>query len=140
MTQSVALARAIRKIKRRDQAIVELRDVYSTAAICGMSHADLLDRIGKIKSTTLKNATQAVVAYFDGYRAALDEATYRSSLVFGGYYQGKFYSCHSERADYYAHHGIEPSAFIDDSAVVDRGHYWSTTKEPKPFFISRSKR
>lgn len=123
-------------LKRRDTAIRQLRDVYSVAAMCGQSHSELLAAIARIRQTTLVKAPRWASSEFDGYGKALDDRLYETSLMFGGFVDGRFYSTHRDRPDYYETNGIEPAEFADNGRVTARGHYWKTTKEPKPFFIS----
>jgi hypothetical protein len=58
---------------------------------------------------------------------------------FGGFVDGKFYSTHRNRPDYYESNGISPADYSDDGRVTARGHYWIASVDagkPKPFFIS----
>lgn len=126
-------------LRRKDAAIVQLRDAYSAARICGQSHADLIARVRVIQDTTLKGAPRWALSEFKGYNRALSDRLYETSLVFGGYVNGVFCSTHRDRPDYYQTQGVEPAAFADGGLVKARGHYWSTTKTPKPFFVSNVK-
>lgn len=122
-------------LRRRDRAITQLHDLYSMAAMCGMTSAALNDGVGKIRETTLAKCPTWARAYVDGYRAALDAGLYRDSLMFGGFVDGRFYSTHRDRPDYYETNGIAPADYADNGKVSARGHYWKTTRDPKPFFL-----
>lgn len=122
-------------LKRRGRAITQLRDAYSCAKYAGMTSEALNARVLEIKGATLKGCPNSVRGYFDGYTASLTEQLYRDSLAYGGYFDGRFYTTHSARPDYYGKHGIEPAAWADNGNVQARGHYWISTAEPKPFFI-----
>ncbi|TPN04498.1 hypothetical protein [Mesorhizobium sp. B2-1-2] len=121
-------------LKRRGRAIIQLRDLYSMAAMCGMTSAEINTRVGNIRETTLAKCPHWARAHVDGYREALNDGLYRDSLAFGGYFEGRFYTTHSARPDYYGKHGIEPAAWADN--VQARGHYWISTAAPKPFFVA----
>lgn len=122
-------------IKRRDQAITQLRDLYSSARICGMSSADLNSGIRRIIDTTLSNVPKWAIAEFKGYSRALGDQLYIDALMFGGFVDGKFYSTHRDRSDYYETNGIAPAEYADNGRVKARGHYWKTTATPRPFFV-----
>jgi hypothetical protein len=122
-------------LNRRNTAIQSLRSLYETAKFYGPLSSQMNEDKAKIRRSTLAKCPHWVIAYFDGYEKALIDALYRDSLMFGGFYEGKFYSTHSNRADYYGNNGIEPSEYADNGKVSNRGHYWLTTKEPKPYFI-----
>ena len=122
-------------LKRRDRAVSQTRDLFSTAKIAGMESAAINEAFGKIRATTLAKCPEWVGAYVDGYRQALTDLLYRESLMFGGFVDGVFYSTHRDRPDYYETNGISPADYSDNGRVMARGHYWSTTATPKPFFI-----
>ena len=120
-------------LKKRDAAITALRDLFLRARICGLSHDKLNDEVLKIKKSYLAKCPKWVIEYFRGYHAALIDSLYRECLVFGGFVDGRFYSTHRTRSDYYEKHGIEPCKF------ARRGHYWNPelfNGVAKPFFLS----
>jgi hypothetical protein len=133
-----------RALQIRDAGISALRSVYDHARHFGQTSEametarhEALGRIGIGKTPT----PQWVRSYLEGYwRHIVDEA-YRRDLVYGGMVEGKFYSTHSDRADYYEKNGIAPSDYADDGRVQLRGHYWKPyaemahRPEPKPFFV-----
>ena len=122
-------------LQRKARAVMQLRDLFSSAESFGMTSAALNERVKTIRETTLAKCPHWVHAHVDGYREALTDSLYRRSLMFGGFVDGRFYSTHRTRPDYYESNGIAPADFADDGRVQDRGHYWSTTSTPKPFFI-----
>ncbi len=124
-------------LKRRDRAISNLRDQFSSAAMFGTPSSVMNGRYADLCKVVLAKTPHWVRSYVDGYRAALTEQAYRTELVFGGFVEGKFYSVHRDRADYYERNGIEPRDYADDGLVVERGHYWRQSIDagtPKPFF------
>jgi hypothetical protein len=126
-------------LKRRDRLVSALRDIYSMAHCFGLASVDLHSRCQDAYKTYCDKAPGWVREYADGYRRALMDAAYRHELVFGGFIEGKFYSTHRDRADYYEKNGIEPSAYADDGKVTQRGHYWTKSVDagkPAPFFIA----
>jgi hypothetical protein len=125
-------------LSRRDSAVTRLRDMFSSAKYGGMTATDMDSRKREIAATTLKGCPSWVKTYLDGYEKALRDALYADSLMFGGYYKGVFYSTHSDRADYYGKNGIDPVDYANDGNVTGRGHYWKTTKTPKPYFVGET--
>ena len=123
-------------LKRKSEAICQLRDLYSSAAIFGMLSSDINTRVAQIRNETLAKCPVWAVSEFNGYRQALTDQLYADSLVYGGFVKGQFLSTHRNRPDYYEKHGVEPSAYADGGRVQLRGHYWATTKEPRPFFLA----
>lgn len=121
----------ITKLNHRDRARRQLIDLISTAKFCGITSKELNDKYIKILES-VKHCPQWVREYLRGYHECQLAEIYSNCLMFGGYVNGKFYSTHSKREDYYQKHGIEPSAF--NGLAKNTGHYWTTTKEPKPFF------
>ena len=113
-----------RALAVRDRLKTRISDIYSMAAICAMTHADINAAVASARADVPKGTPQWVFSYADGFRAALQDRLYDSCLVYGGFVNGRFYSTHSNRPDYYEKHGIEPSAFADNGTVKGRGHYW----------------
>lgn len=122
------------QLKKRNSAISRLNDLISCATYAGMTSEALNAEARKIRETLAKCA-EWTRAYFDGYHKCKIDALYRESLMFGGFFNGVFYSTHSNRPDYYETNGIPPHEFADNSKVTGRGHYWKTTQTPRPFFI-----
>ena len=127
----ISLDRALRV---QTDFCLKLRDLYSTAASCSMAHSAICERWNDILAAMPKGTPEWVRSYLNGYRDCLTANLYREHLVFGGMVDGRFYSTHRNRDDYYEANGIEPSAYADNGRVKDRGHYWS--RDLKPFFIS----
>jgi hypothetical protein len=133
-------------LKKRDAAVRQVRDLFSTALVCGMDNSTLTIRWVNIQSTTLAKCPQWAKSFVDGYWRCMIDQAYRNDLIFGGWYlapgstgKAAFYSTHSNRPDYYAKHGIEPSAYADDGAVFGRGHYWKRSVDegkPRVFFTA----
>ena len=122
-----------RALRIQDDGESVLIGCYSHAAAFGLLSAEMeqnrqeaLARLGVYK------APRWVQAYLSGYwRAKIAEA-YRCDLVYGAIVDGRFYSTHRDRADYYEKNGIEPAAFAEHNPT--KGHYWA--KSLRPFFVS----
>ena len=122
------------QLNKRNSAIASLNSLLSTAKFAGMTSAEINAETMKIRATLAK-CPESIRAYFDGYNKCKIEALYHDSLMFGGFFNGVFYSTHSNRPDYYETNGIPPHEFADNGKVTGRGHYWKTTQTPRPFFI-----
>lgn len=119
-------------LKKRDRGRMRLRDLYSAATHHGATSESLNQGYAEIRRD-LGAVPHWVISYLDGWRDALTEEIYRKHLAFGGYVDGRFYTTHSARPDYYQKQGIQPS---DLHKVATRtGHYWVTTAEPRPFYL-----
>ena len=108
--------------------------LFACARIMGMPHGEILDAYHAILADRPR-MPRYMREYMQGRFDVMWDSLYRDSLVFGGFCDGVFYSTHSNRADYYAKHGIEPGDWAQkvDSKVIKVGHYWITTAQPKPF-------
>ena len=125
-------------LKKRDRAISQLRDLYSSAESFGFTSSQINDRYSAINAGLVK-CPSWTREYLSGYRRALDDMLYQSKLVYGGFYAGQFYSTHNGRADYYGDR-FDPcdwSKWGSDGTVEHRGHYWLKHVDagsPKHFF------
>lgn len=124
-------------LNHRNSAIAAINSLYSIAKICGMTSEQMNREYSEILAKRA-HCPNWVREYCDGYRAALQNALYSDCLMFGGWIGDKFYSTHSNRADYYGKNGIEPGDWASDGRVTGLGHYWKTTKSPKPYFVAES--
>lgn len=121
-----------RALKIRDDAVAGLKECYSAAKHYGLSSNKMEERKrAMLEQKGVNNAPEWVSHYLAGYWRALVDGAYNHDLVHGAYVNGKFYSTHSSRDDYYDKHGIAPSDFARDSNPT-KGHYWSDSL--KPFF------
>ena len=123
-------------LNKQRAAIMRIKDIFSTAEICGLSHSEMNDRIFKIQSDLIK-CPQYVKSYVSGFRDCLFDQLYKQNkVIFGMMKDGKFYSTHRNREDYYEKHGFSASEFNyqmnENRNLV--GHYWADNI--KPFFIS----
>jgi hypothetical protein len=124
--------------RKQAKALTALRDLYSQAESFGLPSEIINARFHEILTVTCKHAPEYVRTYLRGYRHALDDQLYRHCLCYGGYLDGKFYSTHGNRADYYEKHGINARDYAENGRVVGSGHYWIKhvdNGKPKPFFI-----
>jgi hypothetical protein len=121
-----------RMLRVRDEAKVRLADLYSLHAMCGSTsaeiHADYLATLAALPPRT----PRSVRAYLEGWRACKVDSLYHTSLIFGGYVAGVFYSTHSDRPDYYSKLGISPKDFSEKATAL--GHYWK--HNGRPFFVN----
>lgn len=124
-----------RAIQIRDRLVSRIIDAYSTAHICNMTHAELLDSLQSLFAELPKKTPRYVTEYARGYAHALDRELFKAAMVYGGLVDGVFYSTWRNRSDYYGKHGIEHREFADDERVKNRGFYWGDDTS-KPFFIS----
>jgi hypothetical protein len=123
-----------RILKRRDSAVTAMRDLYSTAAICGMDSAALNARALEIMAAMGK-VPQWAKGYVEGYRAALMARAYETQLIHGGYMRGRFYSTSSKRGDYYGR-DIDPVDWMNNAERV--GFYWPMPCGFRPFYVGES--
>ena len=125
-------------LAKRDAAVRSFRDLYSMAYHAGMTQKEM----GSYKARILEGLAKCpewVRAYVRGYETALFDRLFAASpmgkpaLVFGGIVNGRFYSVHRDRPDYYEKHGLSPADFSDDGRVSDRSHYWGHFDPPRTF-------
>lgn len=122
-----------RALKMRDAGKSHYAEIFRSAKHFGLSHAEMLTRRRLTLDLLNKHdAPHWVKAYLEGYWQCLQDQAYLADLVYGAMIDGRFYSTHSNRPDYYEKYGIEPSAFAKDNNT--KGHYWADSL--KPFFIS----
>jgi hypothetical protein len=116
-----------------------IESLFSCARIIGMQSHEVHSAFLKILAdhSKLPNYSKQ---YLRGIYDEKIAQCYRDSLVFGGFYNGRFYSTHSKRDDYYGKNGIGPAQWAMDShnGVIKTGHYWITCATFKPFFTSDS--
>lgn len=128
-----------RSLRVRANAQRNLAQLYDHARYYGLGHSEILARHAAIlESADVCNAPHWVSSYLDGYWRCLMDGAYRHDLIFGGMKDGRFYSTHHDRVDYYEKHGISACDYADDGLVTARGHYWSEAvtynKKVMPFF------
>ncbi|MET4190615.1 MULTISPECIES: hypothetical protein [unclassified Bradyrhizobium] len=129
-----------RSIKRKAALKTSIADVISAVRIGWYTSDQMNEAIGQSFAKHCAGAPQWVRSYGEGVRDVHTDMLYRHDLVFGGMIDGKFYSTHRDRADYYEKNGFEPNVYADDGLVKDRGHYWKESVDrgtPKPFFINK---
>lgn len=126
-------------LRLRDEVKSALRDCFSTARHFGSSSEAMETNRRNVFNRLPKDAPEWIRQYADGYWRALVDSAYERDLVYGGFVGETFYSVHSDRADYYEKHGIAPSAYAENGAVTNRGHYWkesvSYRNAVQPFFV-----
>lgn len=124
-------------LKKREQAVTSLRDLYSHAASCGLLSSQINEEYNRILAR-LEKCPRWVRNYLDGYRAALTDESYRTKLVYGAMVNGRFYSTHRNRDDYYEKNGLSPGIFSEEHDKSEtKGHFWADSL--KPFFTSNSR-
>ena len=115
--------------------ISAMSSLYGCAAISGMTSGEIVGA-SLVLRKEFSHCPGWVHSFVGGYEKALRDDMYRHQLMFGGYYEGVFYSTHSNRPDYYAKHGIEPIQWAEGEggSLVGLGHYWKTTAKPEVYF------
>lgn len=121
-------------LKKRDSALISLRDLYSHAKHFGLTSAEITQRYCVSVLPKLAKTPAWCRNYIDGYRRALDDSLYAENLVFGCWIDGKFYSNQRKRADYYETQGLNPQIYCERSQNRT-GHYWAHNL--KPYFVNR---
>ena len=122
-----------RALKLKDQMVQRIKDIYSTAEICGLSSSQINERVNSQVYSVLteKKAPQWAISFVKGYEKCVIDNLYRYKLVFGVWYGGVFYSTHRDREDYYEKCGISPSEFnLIISNENKPGHYWCGNLKP----------
>lgn len=123
------------QIKRRDSVVMQFRSLFTSAAHTGMTHADMLKSKSAITSG-LKGAPNTIHAFCDGVWQQLQHDAYARELVHGFMWDGKFYSTHSKRDDYYGKFMLPSEAM--DRMKNESGHYWANTyRGIRPFFTGK---
>lgn len=124
-------------LRKRDRLVSAIRGAYDSARGFGSTSTEMNGRLCAILyAPCYAKAPQWVRAFAEGYWRALHDEVYRYHLVFGGFIDGKFYSTHRDRPDYYEKHGIGPCEYADDGKVTGRGHYWKAfvdKGDPRPY-------
>lgn len=113
-----------RALKLRDSLKTRIADIYSMAILSGMTSQEINSAVMSAYAELPAATPQWVKSYCDGVRAALQDSLYADCLVFGGFVNGRFYSTHRNRPDYYEKHGIDAVEYADNGKVTARGHYW----------------
>ena len=119
---------------KRNFALSAVESLFTCAELMGMPGWEISGAFSKIMHENA-DLPRWAKEYLQGVFDTRWKDLYRHKLVFGGYYNGVFYSTHSRRDDYYGKHGIEPGQWADnvDNGVLKVTHYWVTTAAPKPF-------
>jgi hypothetical protein len=118
----------------KTRALSAIDSLFACARISGIPANDLIESYKVIMADHVK-----LPRYMREYlRGVFDEKwkqLYKDSLVFGGFFDGKFYTTHSNHDRYYQKHGFTPMAWAEHVAggMVSIGHYYTTTQRYKPF-------
>lgn len=129
------LARAVALQSETENA---LRECYSTAKHFGFTSREMELRKGEVLLRYgIAKGPRWLKSHLSGYWKAILDTNRHADLVYGMFIEGRFYSTHRNRPDYYGNHGIEPRAFADSDHST-AGHYWTdlVQGERKPFFVS----
>ena len=118
----------------KTRALSAIDSLFGVAKICGMTSTEITVSFNEIMVNHSKIPTY-IKYYLRGVYDEKWKGLYRDSLVFGGFYKGKFYTTHSNHDRYYQKHGITPLQWCEDThnGIVSTGHYWKTTATYKPF-------
>lgn len=132
-------------LKKRNRLVAAYRDIHSAARIYGSTSMEMVER--KIAARGLiagpGKLPHWAIQYADGWWDALSDQAARYHHVYGCFMNGKFYSTHHDRADYYGKHDIEPRDFGEGSAATGCGFYWKewvNKGEPRAYYIHEEAR
>jgi hypothetical protein len=123
-------------IKRVNEAKLRTRDTISSAKHFGPTSKELHSKLIEVRNNMGPVPRWAHSEVY-GYQQALTDSLYETSLIYGVEFDGEFFSCHSDREDYYEKKGLSPREFheLGEKPAAVRGHFWSTTSNLKPFFV-----
>ena len=123
----------------KQQILSEMESLYYCASVSGMTSADMNQAYADIMAAHA-GIPQYMKSFINGIRFEKDKNLYMYFFVYGGFYDGQFYSTESNRLDYYINNGIEPHQFSDmvSYGQIVTGHYWKTTTPPSPFFLYKT--
>lgn len=122
-----------RNLTKLDEAIMSIRDLYSEAKIAHLTSRKVSEKVADIMNS-IADCPVWVRRFVMGYETCLVHNLYDTSLVFGCWIDGKFYSNVSSRNDYYQKQGKTASIYSVESNNGTLGHYWSDDVS-KPYFI-----
>ena len=110
----------------KTRALSAIDSLFGVARLCGMTSVEISETFNEIMGDH---------SYLRGVYDEKRKGLYKDSLVFGGFYNGQFYTTHSNSDRYYKKHGITPLQWCEEThnGVVAIGHYWKTTATYKPF-------
>lgn len=121
--------------KTRQKLARQIVDIYNMAQHAGMSSTAIQALIADCRAECPKRTPQWVYSYADGVSDILRNVAYRDAIRFGGYIDDKFYTTDHKRDDYYEKQGF--SIYDVTGRACNVGHYWTTTQEPRPYYISK---
>ncbi len=110
----------------KKRAISAIESMVYAAKVSSITSAQFNEDAQAIFAT-ISHCPRWVRDYCQGYLDC-ERKRIQRGLVGGGFIDGVFYSTHSDRADYYAKHGIEPRAWAEKhqgGQVKDSGLYWA---------------
>lgn len=117
----------------RERLIRQLSDLYNSAKIFGLQSAEISRRRNEIVSTLPKKAPRWIMDYVEGWERCM-RSTFDRELIFAYTVDGKLYSIHRDRDDYYEKHGLGPKEVYDRATLS--GHYWDIRGELRPYYVS----
>ncbi len=124
-------------LKRRDQALASLEDIYSRAKHYKMSHAALMElRLELSESLTKAKVPHWIITYLDGAERVLSNNLYKYDLEYCSFApDGTIVSHYRKSPRYYETLGYSPESVCNKN--IKGGHYWKDTD--KPFFAYQDK-
>jgi hypothetical protein len=118
----------------KTRALNAIDSLFGCAKLCGMTSTEISEAFNEIMGEHSK-LPQYLKYYLRGVYDEKWKGLYKDSLLFGGFYNGQFYTTHASHDRYYQKHGITPVQWCEDThnGVIAIGHYWKTTATYKPF-------
>jgi hypothetical protein len=104
----------------QERARSAIADILRSSESFGRS-SDEESKLVRAVFESISHCPQWVKSYVSGYRDALREQQ-RRKLVFCYTVDGKLYSTHRNRDDYYEKHGLGPKEVYEQATFC--GHYW----------------
>ena len=117
-----------RQVSLKRETAIRIRDAFRAATFHCPTSAEMTARLNEITASWPKDTPNHIKDYIAGFIDALQTEMIDSLVIYGGIYEGKFYSVNSARDDYYGKAGISPldwSLASHKSTIKDMGLYWA---------------
>lgn len=115
----------------------QIAGLYQWAQQFGMLSSEICDKRNAIVDTLPKNYPSWILHHIEGWEQCMRGIIARQ-VVFCYTVDGKLYSTHRNRDDYYKKHGFGPKEVYDKASFC--GHYWDINGVLKLYHGSEIKR